>query len=239
MSALLDVDQKLRRAFAAGAELAGTGEDCPAADRLWAVAALEAPPEERLRVAEHTARCAACAEDFRIVVEMVREAAMTKTTPAPNPGTVVVGPWATTTPARRHLWGALAALLFLGAGLAVLWPRIAPPPGPPIYRGNEKAEILSSLGASPKLPRAEALLRWQGPPGALYSIRVTGPDLRLVAEAQDLEKGEHRLRPAELEAYPAGTPFTWQVTAFLADGQRLESGIFRFELVDGSPADGG
>ena len=229
MSALLDEDQKLRRAFAAGAELAGSGENCPAADRLWAVATLEAPPEERQRVAEHTARCAACAEDFRIVAEMVREAAMIAAPPASNPGVVIVGPWAAT-PARRQLWGALAALLFLGLGLAVLWPRISP--APPVYRGNETAEILSSLGPSPKLPRSEALLLWQGPPGAFYSIRVTGPDLRQVAEAHDLEKSEYLLRPAELEAYPAGTPFSWQVSALLENGQRLESRVFRFELAD-------
>lgn len=230
MSALLDEDQKLRRAFAAGAELAGSGEDCPAADRLWAVAALEAPPDERQRVAEHTARCAACAEDFRIVAEMVREAAMSNAAPAATQGVVVVGPWAAPAPARRQLWGALAALLFLGLGLAALWPRLSP--APPVYRGNDAAEILSSLGAAPKLPRGEARLLWQGPPGAFYSIRVTGPDLRQVAEAHDLEKSEYLLRPAELEAYPAGTPFSWQVSALLENGQRLESRVFRFELAD-------
>lgn len=226
MSALLDEDQKLRRAFAAGAELASVGEDCPAADRLWAVATLEAPSEERLRVAEHTARCAACAEDFRIVSELVRESATSAAQPAP--GVVVVGPWAAAGPARRRLWGSLAAVLVLGLAMAALWQSYGPDPGP-VYRGGDEAAITSLLGESPKLSR-DAWLRWQGPPGALYNVKITAPDLRRVVEALDLDKNELQLRPADFEAYPAGTTFSWQVTALLEDGQRLESSVFRFEL---------
>lgn len=211
-------DDRLRRAFAAGSEQAAG--DCPTPDLLWAAAAGELPPAERRAVIDHTSRCAACAEDFRLVAEMARQA---PAPPAAAPGRVIAGPWATRE--RRWLIGSLAATLLIGVLMAGLWKSLR---GPEIERGGE-AEIVSLLGAEP-LSRENAVLRWQGPPGALFAVTVTTRDLRLVDEVTDLEVAAYRLPPEKLAGLVPGTALDWRVEALLPDGRRLSSPLFTFLL---------
>lgn len=215
---MISDDDRLRRAFAAGSERAAG--DCPAPDLLWAAAAGELPPAERRAVIDHTSRCAACAEDFRLVAEMARQA---PSAAAPAPGRLIAGPWATRE--RRWLIGSLAATLLIGVLVAGLWRNLR---GPEIERGGE-AEIVSLLGAQP-LFRENAVLRWQGPPGARYAVTVTTRDLRLVDEARDLEQSSHRIPPEKLAGLAPGTPLDWRVEALLPDGRRLSSPLFTFLL---------
>lgn len=217
----LDHDDRLRRAFAAGSERAAG--PCPDADRLWAAASGELPPAERRALIDHTARCAACAEDFRIVAALVRAA------PAARPAAPAAQalPFRAR-PAGRRLLGALAAMLLLGVLIAGLLGRR--PAGPPeVYRGGEAA-IVSLLGEPPALARGDAVLRWKGPQGARFAVTVTTADLRLVASAADLTESSYRLPPEALREVPAGAPLDWRVDALLPDGRQIVSPLFRFRL---------
>lgn len=227
-----DQDDDLRRAFFAGAERPGEAGDCPAPDVLWAAASGELPPEERRRVIGHTAGCAACAEDFRIVAAMARarpgQAAAAPWADQAGGGVVVAGPWAAR-PRARWLAGSLAAAFFLAAIFAVFLGRFSFDPSPEVYRGTD-GQVVSLLGPEPALARDAATLRWQGPPGARYEITVTTADLRLVAEAGNLPEPGYTVPPELLLAHAAGERFHWRVVAILADGRRVSSPTYSFEL---------
>lgn len=227
-----DQDDDLRRAFFAGAERPGEAGDCPAPEVLWAAASGELPPDERRRVIGHTAGCAACAEDFRIVAEMAR-AMPGRTAAAPSAdkaggGVVVTGPW-TARPRARWLAGSLAAAFFLAAIFAVVLGRFSFDPPPEVYRGAED-QVVSLLGPEVSLARDAATLRWQGPPGARYEITVTTADLRLVAEAADLAEPLYTLPEERLRTFAPRDRFNWRVVAILADGRRVSSPTYSFEL---------
>lgn len=228
-------DAGLRRAFAAGAELASPGEECPDAQTLWAAAAGELPAAERRAIVDHSARCAACAEDFRILTAMAKAApgvAALGAAPAAAAGAVVVGPWGAL---RRHrpLFTALAAMLLVGLLLAYFVPRDGRLGPGEVERGGEESPIHSLLGpGEPALPRAAATLRWQGPAQARYALTVTTADLQVVAEAQDLTAASFTLSPATLAPYPAGTRLRWRVEALLADGKKVASPVFVVVLTE-------
>lgn len=237
-----DDDDDLRRAFAAGAEWAPAAgaEACPPAERLWSAAAGELPPEERRAVIDHSSRCAACAEDFRVAAGMVRAAgaAPASTQPAASAGggVVVAGPWLAR-PQSRWLLSSVAATFFLAAIFAGLFGRFGGEVAPPVYRGGEN-DIVSLLGPAAWLPREAATLRWQGPAGARYEITVTTADLEPVAAAGDLVAGSYTLPPAQLAALPAETLLLWRVEAVLPDGRRLASPTFEARLAGELPPPG-
>lgn len=240
----IDEDEPLRRAFAAGSERPGRGEGqqdgCPAPDVLWAAAAGELPPAERRQVIDHTSRCAACAEDFRIAAEMVRaspaaapaaaHAAEAAAAPAPSAsGKGIAGRWGFSPAERRPqrwLYAALAATLLLGVLAAGLWKSLQ---APEVQRGDD-AEIVSRLGEAPRLPREDVLLRWKGPAGARYVVVVTTPELLVVDQQHDLAAESYRVPPEKLAGLPPGAAIDWRVEGVLPDGRRLSSPLFRFVL---------
>jgi hypothetical protein len=229
MTASSDQDDGLRRAFFAGAQRADPEGECPSPEVLWAAAAGELPAEERRALIGHTAGCAACAEDFRVVAAMVRAMpAQAPPAPAAGGGVVVAGPW-TARPGSRWLAGSLAAVFLLAAIFAVVLGRLPFDPPPEIYRGAAE-EVVSLLGPAPKLAAGAASLRWQGPPGARYELTVTTADLRLVAEATDLAEPAYTLPVEQLQPFAAGDRFNWRVVAILPDGRRISSPTFSFEL---------
>ncbi|MBW8878904.1 MAG: hypothetical protein JF614_28460 [Acidobacteria bacterium] len=214
---------KLRAAFTAPATAAPPPEDCPSPETIWAAVRGELPPQALREVVDHTARCAACAEDWRLAVEVDRQEAAQAAETAP--GKVIVG--------RFGRFRQLAAAAALAAGLlvAVGVYRQAIVPSQPIYREAQQTQVRSLLPAGQPLPRQAAVLRWTPLPGAVsYDVSVSTEDLRQVATAQGQTAAEYRLPPAALSGLPAGARLLWQVDAIFPDGHHVTSPTFTTPL---------
>lgn len=214
---------KLRAAFTAPAATAPAPEQCPPAETIWAAVRGELPPQALREVVDHTARCAACAEDWRLAVEVDRQAAAPAAETAP--GKLIVG--------RFGRWRPLAAAAALAAGLlvAVGVYREAIVPGQPTYRETQQTQIRALLPAGQALPRQAAVLRWTPVSGAAsYDVSVSTEDLRQVAADHGQTAAEYRLPQAELAALPTGTKLLWRVDAVFPDGHRVTSPTFTTPL---------
>lgn len=224
---MIEDDQELthwRAAFATPAAAAPAPEDCPAPETVWAAVRGELPPHEMREVVDHTARCAACAEDWRLAVEVDRQS--TPQTQA-VPGKVIVGRFGQW---RRPVFAAAA----LAAGLLVavgVYREASVSKPTPIFREGEATQVRSLLPAGKALPRQGAVLRWTPLAGAAsYDVSVSTEDLRQVASAQGQTVAAYRLPEATLAGLPAGTKLLWQVEAVFPDGHRVTSSTFTTPL---------
>ncbi|HEV8582257.1 MAG TPA: zf-HC2 domain-containing protein [Thermoanaerobaculia bacterium] len=209
---------KLRAAFAAPAA-APNPESCPAPETIWAAVRGELPPRELREVVDHTAVCAACAEDWRLAAELIRESSAA---PAAVPGKVLQG--------RFGRWRPLTAAAALAAGLliAVGIYRLGDfGPKQPTYREAESTAIRSLMPADQPLPRQGAVLRWSPVAGAeSYDVRVSTEDLRLVLTAESRKEPSYAIPESALSSLAPGTKLLWQVDAVLPDGSRRSSPTF-------------
>ncbi|HEX9670754.1 MAG TPA: zf-HC2 domain-containing protein [Thermoanaerobaculia bacterium] len=212
--------EALRRAFAAaGPPADAAAEDCPHPEQIWAAVRGELPDTERDALLDHVAVCAACAEDWRLAAELARESREVA------PVVPLRRPWARQV--RFLVPAAAAAVLLVVVGVAVEERReerqlIA-------MRGEEQGAIRPLVGSA--LPRERFLLRWEGPEGALYDVRVTTDDLlREVAIARRLERRELLVPAAKLAGMPPGSKLFWHVTAVQPDGEAVSSDTFSIEL---------
>lgn len=207
------MNDELRDAFAGLGETAAPGPDCPAPDRLWAVATGEATVDERHEIIAHTATCASCASAFRLARGLSEKE---KTEAA-----VLRPSW------KRWAPGivALAAVLALAVLVPGLW-QSKPEP----YRGGQDQEIRSLTGEA-ALPRDQAELRWTpGPPGSRYEVRVLTRDGAEIAVESDLEVPRYRIPPSALVGAPPGMVLYWQVKALRPEGKSSASKTFEVRL---------
>ena len=200
---------------------------CPAADRYWAAAAGELPFEEVRTLVDHGARCAHCAEAWRILAD-VRHAA------AEESGAARIDPPNVLPPAiRPRLRTRTLIPLAVSAMAAVgLWVILRPPPArpPPVERGNGAATLRAE---SPEVqPARDAMLRWSEVPGASsYNVTVLTPDLVVVHQAVGVTGHELRL-PESVRQRAAGSGLLWNVDAVLPDGRTVGSPTFELQLKD-------
>src|SRR4051812_2166144 len=104
---------KLRAAFTAPADDSPAPEDCPSPETIWSAVRGELPPQALREAVDHTARCAACAEDWRLAVEVNRQAEeQEETAPGVLPSNVVVGRFG-------RSWRSVAAAVALAASLLI------------------------------------------------------------------------------------------------------------------------
>jgi hypothetical protein len=209
----------LRRAFTAPAGGAPRPEDCPPAETLWAAVHGELPVAEIRAVVDHTASCPACAEDWRLAVEVQRQA------PGYSP--------AVSPPARERRWFRLAPLV---APLAVAAVVVLLAVGVPLFRqGDEpvfrgQKPVTSLLHEGQTLPRANCLLRWAGPADATYEVEVRTLAGRQVALARNLTAPFYQVPVDALAGVRSGSRLEWQVTATPATGPPLSPRTFTFTL---------
>jgi hypothetical protein len=214
-----DEAQQISRWRAAFAEpdAAPDPASCPTPETLWSAVRGELPKERMAAVVDHVAACAACAEDWRLAAEIVRQ----EERAAAGPAKVI--------PGRFGQWRPLAAAAALAAGLliAVGLYHTQQPPREPTYREARHAGIRSLLAEGQALPRQAAVLRWSPLAGASsYDVQVSTEDLRPVAAAKGQTATEYRIPESALAGLPAGSRLLWQVDAVRADGTHENSPTF-------------
>ena len=211
----------LRAAFASLSTSAAGGPECPSADAIWDAVTGAAPSAQASAIVEHTSRCFACAEAWRLARELGAR-------PIAGPGALPAGRgFLGAGPGR---WTALAAMAVLAAGLGVFVAlrRAAPPI---VMRAGEEVAIRSLVPESTPLSREGCILRWSEPAaGARYTVRVGTEDLSPVAFVDRLEQAEYAIPAKDLEEIPPGSVIVWQVEAVLPDGRRVASPGFRNQL---------
>jgi hypothetical protein len=217
-----------RQAFTAPAE-DSPAPDCPSPETIWSAVRGELPPQALREVVDHTARCAACAEDWRLAVEVNKQAEeQEEAVPGRLPANVVVGRFG-----GLRTWRSVAAAAALAAGLlvAVGIYREAVVPGQPTYRAPQQATVSSLLAAGQALPREAAVLRWTPLAGATsYDVSVSTEDLRQVASAHGQTAAAYQLPKEALAGLPPGAKLLWQVDAVFPDGHHVTSPTFTTPL---------
>lgn len=210
----------LRAAFQVAGEPAANPETCPRPEAILQAVEGELSATELRAVVEHTASCAACAEDWRIAAAYVREL-----------GAQRVPRVATTPPSwRRWALAAAAAVATVAVGLA--WFE-GPNPAyrDPVYRDHRPAALRSLVAEGAALPADAFVLRWEAVPGATaYEVQILTEALDPVTSAKELAAPEIRIPASSLAALPSGSLLYWQVTARQGDGSRLVSPTFAVRL---------
>jgi len=212
-------DERLREAFRSRESVASPGGDCPDTEMVWQAVRRELPHERIREIGLHATTCAACAEAWRLARDVARE--------APADVLSFQRPSGRSSHARRWWIGgtlAAAAALVLFALLLPTGPAFGPP-GQGTLRGAEETIRPVTDLASP-LSREPCTLRWQGPADSRWEIRVATEDLRVIAEARNLDATEYTVPAEALADLPPGSSIVWQVHANLPDGRRLASRSF-------------
>lgn len=213
-------DDLLQRFRAAVPE--GEGSACPPAEDFWAAAAGELPFERVRTLSDHSARCAQCAEAWRILGEVRRESA---DPPAEAASTLRRLPARRRSPVSVFVPLAIPALAAVAIFVAV---RQEPQRPAPVERGNG---AVAMRALSPDLqPAREAVLRWSEVPGATsYNVTVLTPDLVVVHQAVGVSAREIQL-PEAVGRRAAGGGLLWNVDAVLTDGRTVASPTFEVRL---------
>jgi hypothetical protein len=208
----------LKAAFASLSESAAGGPDCPPPEAIWEAFTGAGSPADVSSVVEHTSRCFACAEAWRLAREFrggsIPEAGSSGSTPASR------------VPELRTWTALAAAVITLAAGLGImLLLRGAPPV---VMRAGEEVAITSLVPESIPLPKNACILKWSEPAaGARYTVRVGTEDLSPIALAEKLDRPEYKVETKDLEKVPAGAAIVWRVEAVLPDGRRVASPTFK------------
>ena len=215
-----EADASLRAAFRARtSRTAPAGDHVPAED-LWSAVRGELSADERRAIVDHTASCAACAEAWRLAMEVTPD------------------PIAAAAPAARPAWTAFrwpatfaplaaAAALVVAVGAGVWLSRAPEPATAPGFRGGEAPVVRSLVGDDEALGREHALLRWSaGPEGSRYDVRVTTESLQVVADIEGLAEPALLVPSAALSSLPPGSRLLWRVEVVGPDGERAASPTF-------------
>ena len=100
----------------------------------------------------------------------------------------------------------------------------------PVLRAPAEEPIKSLLPMDQPLSREQFVLRWRGPEGASYNIRVSTTALSRLASARGLEESEYQVPGGKLTDLPDGSRILWQVEAVLPGGEILRSRTFKSRL---------
>lgn len=218
---ILELD-RMRELFAAADAPQPAARGCPTEEEIWMAVSGRLSRARLGEVIDHALACDACGTVWRLAREMAAEAADGREAPAAVMGTV----------SRKGLLRSRSGWLMAAAAImlvmsAVVWQlRRGETPFTSEFRSGDQGTIESLLPADRPLPRAEPVLRWSGPEGARYDLRVATADLKVLATARDLQAREYRLPAEKVAALPGGAELLWQVEATTPDGRRITSKTF-------------
>ncbi len=145
-----------------------------------------------------------------------------------------------------------AAVTVIAAG-AVLWIAVdlADPPDRFLYPTKQVVGVALSptrqavdrpadLGVEPTgieslvqgvvLPRDRCVLRWSGPEGTRYDLRITTEDLDPLDSARGLAEPEYRIPIEKLEGLEPGAAVLWQVIPLISEQNRWDLKTFRSRI---------
>lgn len=199
---------RLRTAFASVEGDAQAGVD---AERIFEALHGTLDPEERRAIVDQLASNPDAAEVWGLAREL-----------APEPQASGLG--------RNWRWLAVAAGIVLAVGIGWQLSGPARDTAAPVYRGIESRSIGSALPPDTTLPRAQPVLRWSGPPGARYRVRVLTPDLQVLEESGESGVEEYRLSDDALRRIPAGSDILWQVEGRIPGDTVIASPTFRVRV---------
>ena len=203
-------DEQLREAFQAQRAAATPPDACPPAAEIWSAVRGELTAEQRRALIDHTSACGACAEAWRLAMDVSRDPISTHR------------PWWRT---FAPLAAAAALILALGGGLW-LW-RAPGPVDTPGFRGGDAPVIRSLVPEGKALPRQDFRLRWsEGPEGSNYDVRVTTESLQVLAGGRRLAEPSFLVPESALAPLPKDSKILWRVEAVLPDGERVASPTF-------------
>jgi hypothetical protein len=211
----------LRDAWANSSGEAAPRPDCPEPAALWEAARGQAVPGEAHLLVRHTAECPACAEAWRLAVEVGR--GMAETTGLTAAGASVAPPRRPGTLAWIGVAAAVTAIAVGGAALVQRGRAV----DRPLFRDSERRALRSLVPEPVPLPRTRCVLRWAGgPAGARYNVEVATERLEVLDRARDLDRPEYLVPAKALAALPPGARLLWQVELRAPDGSRLTSATF-------------
>ena len=221
-----DDDQELaslRKAFATHSQHTPEPAICPAPEKIWDAVQGALPADEVREIVQHTAVCAACAEDWRLAHMLQTQDAATASVAPPAP--LRFAPRFD----RMRNWGLAAAAALALVFVGVQWFQ-RPQPGGSVYRG-EQAGIRSLVADGQALPRDRFLLKWSAPAaataGTTYAVEVsTEDDLRVVSNAEGLKATQYQVPASALAGLPAGSRLLWKVETDLPEGSHVKSPTF-------------
>lgn len=182
--------------------------DHPTAETIWRATARELSAAECDALLDHVVTCAACAESWRLALEIqrAREGA---------------APSAPDRVRLRQQRGWLLAAALAGAAavaLSIVVPR-RDTASPPVYREGELPELVALVPDGARLPREAFVLRWSAAPaGARYALEVTTATLAAFHIVQELEEPQATVPVERFRDTPGGTKLFWRVEAHDARG---------------------
>jgi hypothetical protein len=220
----IDHIRRLREALDALADEAAPGGVCPDAGRLWDASRGELPSRETEEIVDHLSTCRACAQAWRLAVDLGRHA---------PPATVPVAAEAASYWTLARLAPAfVGSFVLIVAGTLVfqVWRGADPAPtsDSPTRQFIEPSELVEIVGPDGAVTETSNQFRWEPVPGAeIYQVRVYAEDGTLVWTSEDLTEPS----VAWPESVTLGTDtYYWGVTA-LRDGEIVaESGLATVEL---------
>ena len=230
--------ERLRRAWAARDPLSDAVTDADAdidadadADALLALDAASGalPPDEVARLLDRAHHDPAFAEAWRLA--RAYAAAETAGALSPlqeaSPGPPPAAPAVLRGPARwfQRVVLPTVGILAAAAGLLV---SLRTPEEPPVWRGEDAAAIEAVTGA--ELDARAPRLAWRGPAGAIWSVRLSTAELRLLVEAHGLTEPHYALPAEALTGLPDGAALLWQVEGQLPSGERLRTPTLQLTL---------
>jgi len=219
MSTLHSITRVLRNAWNEDTHRDQEGRNCPDPERLYDAATGQLAADESRALIAHTIECGACAQSWRVALELDRAGRTGDgaNNVRPLPRRPLLPPWAL----------AAAEALSLAIGLAYLLPHLdqpIPPPGQnPVWRGAESTPIEPLIPERARLSADGFRLSWQAHPASPeYELTLTGANLEQVYSIRT-EMTEITVPKDILGALDPGSELLWQVSAKLDDGATLRS----------------
>jgi hypothetical protein len=178
--------------------------ECPALERLQAVAEGEADADERMAVMNHVASCLRCQGEVALLAQVA--------TARPRSGRGIPVAWL----------AAAATVVLAFAGLRVLGSRETVPP---VLRGDGSAVMTVSPAGNVAVAAAGALV-WRSVAGATrFEVEILTPEGELVYS----DTVRDTVAPMPPGIAPSRS-YRWRVTAVQADGARTESALVTFTI---------
>lgn len=192
--------------------------ECPSDAEIFDAVMLKIPLERRREIVLHTARCSACAESWRLAIEL-----------KPPADVVGLASRRSKLPSRGlPAWG-LAAAAGLALVIGVFW--IAPTQDPGFPEINDSTTLRGDVEYAIELETPEGTrlladdfeLRWR-PNEAIeeYRILITTADLENVFSGST-RTTSLRVPSSVLSSIEAGEPLYWYVSAIREDGSIVRS----------------